>query len=173
MIPLHEDPELFREAVSFTAATKAFNARLIEKDYFCSVLLSYIFTELGEPSGVQRRNLPGKDSRGFYRLSEDLDFMVPMPVESKRAERRRQIEPVKKMLDALPDALPIFNQVEPLKGANESTQYIGVLGYQSLISQQMETIKIEVGLREPLLLPAHESRKPGQSSSIPYQMSQW
>jgi hypothetical protein len=31
----HEDPVLFREALSFTAAETGFTARLIEKDYFC------------------------------------------------------------------------------------------------------------------------------------------
>lgn len=36
---LHEDPELFREAVTFTAAETAFVPRLIEKDYYCTVLL--------------------------------------------------------------------------------------------------------------------------------------
>ena len=95
---------------------------------------------------------------GFYRLSEDLDFMIPMPIESKRSDRRRQVDPVKKMIEVLPEALPIFYQVEPLKGSNESTQYVGVLGYQSLIFHQMETIKIEVGLREPLLLPATKQK---------------
>jgi predicted nucleotidyltransferase component of viral defense system len=151
-VPLHEDPELFREAVRFTSATTAFNARLIEKDYFSSILLNYIFAEMGNLPIFKGGTCLAKVHAGFYRLSEDLDFMVPMPVESKRAERRRQVEPFKKMLETLPGVLPVFKQVEPLKGANESTQHIGVLGYQSLISQQMETIIIEVGLREPLLL---------------------
>jgi hypothetical protein len=39
----------------------------------------------------------------------------------------------------------------PLVGANSSTQYIAVMAYTSLISAQEETIKIELGLREPLL----------------------
>ena len=36
-IRIHEDLNLFREALSFTAAQRAFSAHLIEKDYFCSV----------------------------------------------------------------------------------------------------------------------------------------
>ena len=39
---LHEDEVLFCEAVNFTASRTGFNARLIEKDYFCSVLLAYL-----------------------------------------------------------------------------------------------------------------------------------
>jgi len=156
--PRHEDPEFFLEALNFTAATTAFAARLIEKDYFCSVLLNHIFKKLGALLVFKGGTCLAKVYAGFYRLSEDLDFMIPMPIESKRSDRRRQVEPLKKMIEALPGILPTFRQVEPLRGSNESTQYIGVLGYQSLIYHQMETIKIEVGLREPLLLPASKQK---------------
>lgn len=44
---LHEDADLFREAVNFTAAETAFPARLIEKDYFSTVLLEYLAAECG------------------------------------------------------------------------------------------------------------------------------
>jgi hypothetical protein len=49
--------------------------------------------------------------------------------------------------------LPSFNWEEPLVGRNNSTQYIGTLGYASAMSNQTDTIKIEVSLREPLLTP--------------------
>ncbi len=38
---VHDDSDLFREAINFTAAETGFLPRLIEKDYFCSVLLNY------------------------------------------------------------------------------------------------------------------------------------
>lgn len=39
-IRLHrENQKLFREAIDFTAAETGFSPRLIEKDYYCSVLL--------------------------------------------------------------------------------------------------------------------------------------
>jgi hypothetical protein len=41
-IRVHEDPDLFREAVNFTAAETMFMSRLIEKDYFCTILLRYL-----------------------------------------------------------------------------------------------------------------------------------
>ncbi len=50
--------------------------------------------------------------------------------------------------------LPALKMVHLLTGANNSTQYIAVVGYMSLITGQPETIKIEVGLREPLLTAA-------------------
>ena len=39
---LHEDTALFREAVTFTAAETTFPSRLIEKDYYCTILLDYL-----------------------------------------------------------------------------------------------------------------------------------
>jgi hypothetical protein len=41
-----------------------------------------------------------------------------------------------------------------LTGANSSTQYTAAIGYTSLLGAQEEMIKIEVGVREPLLRPA-------------------
>jgi len=61
--------------------------------------------------------------------------------------------PLKEAVEQLPERLPGFRLIDPLKGANNSTQYIAVVGYPSLIRQQEETVKIEVGLREPLLTP--------------------
>jgi hypothetical protein len=34
-----EDTDLLRAAITFTAAQSGFAARLLEKDYFCSVVL--------------------------------------------------------------------------------------------------------------------------------------
>jgi hypothetical protein len=41
-IQTHEDPLLFREAINFTATQTRFLPRLIEKDYFCTLLLNYL-----------------------------------------------------------------------------------------------------------------------------------
>jgi hypothetical protein len=41
--------------------------------------------------------------------------------------------------------------LEPLRGANASTQYLATLGYTSVLTGSDETIKVEVALREPLL----------------------
>jgi hypothetical protein len=41
----HQDADLFREALNYTAATTKFPVRLIEKDYFCTVLLALFARE--------------------------------------------------------------------------------------------------------------------------------
>jgi predicted nucleotidyltransferase component of viral defense system len=151
-ILIHEDPEFFRSAVTFTAATTGFQPRLIEKDYFCSVVLQY----LAEANGsliFKGGTCLAKVLVDFYRLSEDLDFVIPMQVGSTRGERSREAAPLKVAVDSLPQQLPVFRLDKPLTGANNSTQYLATVQYTSLVSGQSDTIKFEIGLREPLILP--------------------
>ena len=151
-IRLHQDPALFREAVNYTAAATAFPSRLIEKDYFCSVLLQHL---AGAGCGLVFKGgtCLAKVHAGFYRLSEDLDFVIPTPVDASRAERSRRAAESKAAVAEIGERLPGLRVITALTGANDSTQYIGVIGYTSLLGRQEETIKIEVGLREPLLTP--------------------
>jgi predicted nucleotidyltransferase component of viral defense system len=152
-IALHRDTGLFREAVNYTAAETAFVSRLIEKDYFCSVALEYLASRI-DALVFRGGTCLAKVHAGFYRLSEDLDFVIPVPIDSSRAVRRARVTGVREALAALPGKIPAFRIVEPWTGANNSTQYVAALGYTSLLNQQEEIIKIEVSLREPLLVPA-------------------
>ena len=152
-IRLHDDVALFREALTYTAAETGFIARLIEKDYFCTVLLQHL--------AVDRYGLVFKGGTslakvhaGFYRLSEDLDFVIPTPGDASRAERRRRAGASKERVAALGEQLTGLRVITALTGANDSTQYIAVLGYTSVLGHQEEKITIEVSLREPLLRPA-------------------
>src|SRR6266852_6749681 len=88
-IRLHEDPALFREAVNFTAAETGFVPRLIEKDYFCTVLLQYLAPAGGELV-FKGGTCLAKVHAGFYRLSEDLDFLISTPTDASRGERSRR-----------------------------------------------------------------------------------
>ena len=151
-IRTHQDPELFREAVNYTAAETGFPSRLIEKDYFCSVILQHL-AEAGCGLVFKGGTCLAKVHAGFYRLSEDLDFVIPTPVDASRAERSRRAAESKAAVANIAERLPGLRVIAALTGANASTQYIGVVGYTSLLGRQGGTIKIEVGLREPLLTP--------------------
>jgi len=89
-IRFHDDADLFREAVNFTAADTAFAARLVEKDYFCTVLLAHVAAHTGAPLVFKGATCLTKVHADFYRLSEDLDFALPVPVDASRAERSRR-----------------------------------------------------------------------------------
>ena len=152
-IRLHEDPDLFREALRFTAAQSGFVPRLIEKDYFCTLLLDYLSGAAGGELVFKGGTCLAKVNADLYRLSEDLHYTIPVPVDAPRKERSNWAAIVKTALNGLARAIPTFQVVDSLKGANKSTQYLAVVGYGSTLSQQKETIKIEVSLREPLLMP--------------------
>jgi predicted nucleotidyltransferase component of viral defense system len=150
---VHEDPGLFREAVNFTAAQTGFLPRLIEKDYFCTVLLEYLAKE-DAALVFKGGTCLAKVHAEFFRLSEDLDFVIPVPADAARSQRSAQASGLKEAVGALARQLPVFRVAQALTGANSSRQYIASARYDSLLSRQEETIKLEVGLREPLLSPA-------------------
>lgn len=147
---VHEDQVLFREAVSFTAAQTRFAARLIEKDYFCTLALQHLVVQM--PGLVFRGGTClAKVHLGFYRLSEDLDFLVSTPVDATRSERRRGAETLKKVIAAIDKDLPHFRVAADLTGVNASRQYNATIAYKSLIAEREDTLKIEVAFREPVL----------------------
>jgi predicted nucleotidyltransferase component of viral defense system len=152
-INAHEDVALFREAVQFTAAESGFVPRLIEKDYFCTLLLAYLSEAAGDGLVFKGGTCLTKVHSELYRLSEDLDYTIPVAAGTRRPERSRRADQVKSALSKLNKAVPVFRLIETMRGANNSTQYLAVIGYASMLGQQAETIKIEVSLREPLLAP--------------------
>ena len=155
-IRLHEeDPALLREAIRFTSAETGFTPRLIEKDYFCSVVLEYLAAS-GADLTFKGGTCLSKIHGSLYRLSEDLDFSISTAPGSSRADRSRSVIPLRVAVKELPERLPAFSIVDTLRGANESTQYNAGVGYQSLLDSGVEPIRIEVGVREPNLMDAHE-----------------
>jgi len=146
----HLDRAAFVEVVRFTAASTGFDPRLVEKDYFCTLVLEQL-------SGIDALVFKGgtclaKVHAGFYRLSEDLDFTIPIAFDATRGQRRAKIAQVKDALDALSRRQPALRVLEPLSGANVSTQYLATVAYTSLLTGREETVKMEVALREPLLV---------------------
>ena len=150
---LHQDASRFREAVNATAAATGFGTRVIEKDYFCTVLLQYL-APIDGALVFKGGTCLAKVHAGFHRLSEDLDFVIPTPVSASRAERSRRARSLRALLAGIDSQVPGVRLSRQLEGANNSTQYIAVLRYRSLLGDVEDTIKFEVGLREPLLTPA-------------------
>lgn len=151
--PHDEDPDVFREALAYSEATTGFTATLIEKDYYCSLVLQYLFdadTSLVFKGGT----CFSKVYANFYRLSEDLDFIISITADSSRKQRRDEIEPIKRTVEELPKVVPGLVASRAFRGHNVSRQYIGYLEYQSSVIEKQERIKLEVGLHEPLLNPS-------------------
>ena len=147
----HDDEDLFREALEFSAAKTGFPARLVEKDYYCTLLLQYlegVDAELVFKGGT----CLAKVHASFYRLSEDLDFSIPFPTDASRGQRSNRVRGLKSTIQQVEKELSKLRVDKPMTGANRSTQYSTILIYPSALTSETEKIKIEVGLREPLLI---------------------
>lgn len=155
----HRDPDFFRAAVSFTAAETGFSPRLVEKDYFCTLVLRELASS-GDGLAFRGGTCLAKVHAGFYRLSEDLDFLISTAAGATRATRRALAAPWKEVIAGLPDRLAALRVVAPLTGANDSRQYAAEVGYASLLGDEVGSIKVEVSLREQALDPveAREAR---------------
>ncbi|MCX6125824.1 MAG: nucleotidyl transferase AbiEii/AbiGii toxin family protein [Proteobacteria bacterium] len=146
----HLDTEGFRAAVEYTSRTTGFRMDLIEKDYFCSIALACLYTH-DTPLIFKGGTCLNKVHVGFYRLSEDLDFSIPVNHGATRGDRRKAIEPVKVHLASFKTLVPALQLESELAGHNEGRQYTTVFSYMSIVTGKKGTIKFEVGLREPLL----------------------
>jgi predicted nucleotidyltransferase component of viral defense system len=146
----HSHAEKFRAAIEFTALTSGFRRELIEKDYYCSIVLAYLFSE-ETPLIFKGGTCLNKIHVGFYRLSEDLDFSIAVNQGATRGERRKAMEPAKHQFSMIQKTVPTLKIVSELTGHNEGRQYTATLAYQSVVASLPGTIKFEVGLREPLL----------------------
>lgn len=157
LLRAHEDAARFLAALNVTAASTGFAPRLVEKDYICTVLLhdlTCLVDRLVFKGGTCLAKVHGE----FYRLSEDLDFMIPVDVGASRTHRRELARGLKQALGTIEGRLARVRVRQSLTGANRSTQYVATLSYDSVLREAEETVKIEVGLREPLLTPVVRGR---------------
>ena len=156
MLDLHTDARRFRDALEHTASTRGFAALLIEKDYYCTVVLNALASAFQHGLVFKGGTSLSKIHTDFFRLSEDLDFVVSVETSSARSTRRRLIAPIKEHIQAMMGRLPYLRLSKPMHGSNACKQYIGEVSYNSLVTGQEERIKVEVGLREPVLEPVEQ-----------------
>ena len=148
---LHETPAVFREALSFTEAGSGFTQRLIEKDYYCSLILADCKPLFADGLVFKGGTSLSKVHANFYRLSEDLDFAISIPVSTRRPDRRRAAAPIKSHFEKITQRLPAVEVVSPLNGHNECRQYEALLQYASVVTGEHETVRVEVAIREPII----------------------
>ncbi len=151
LINFYNAGDEFSLALSYTAEKAGFSAELIEKDYLCTVVLEYLYSDGNCPVIFKGGTLLAKVYADFYRLSEDLDFTIPIICNASRKQRSNKVKPFKEKLNHIEDKLPLFKIGSPLKGSNESRQYNMELNYQSKASPREGKILIEIGLREELV----------------------
>ena len=89
-------------------------------------------------------------------MSEDLDFSVDnfFFFVTKEMIRRKIASYLRTTVPHILEKLNL-REVSAFRGFNESTQYNGIFGYDSLVGPS-ETIKFEVGFRGDLFFPTRK-----------------
>lgn len=146
----------FLAAVQYTAARFKFLDLLVEKDFLCSLVLKYLYNNLGITLVFKGGTLLSKVHTEFNRMSEDLDFSISIPRDATRNQRSKSIKPVKELLNMINIKLPIFIIKQPLIGHNNSYQYTMELNYRSNLTCSYDKILIDIGMHDELLMPAYE-----------------
>jgi len=144
-----------------TTETK-FSPELLEKDYYLTRILHKIAEKQIKDFVFKGGTCLNKCYLGFYRLSEDLDF-----VYNKDVKNLTKIQ-IKKILDKLRRELfDILNELElktnkelgegwKMLTSKEDPKIIGleiIANYNSLIDNSVQTIKLEVSFRKKLRKP--------------------
>src|SRR5437867_4151145 len=110
LIRFHEDADLIREAVNFSAAENGLVPRVIEKDYFCTVLLQHLAIA-GDALVFKGGTCLAKVHAGLYRVSEDLDYVISTPLTATRAERSRLVAGLREALARIDRQVPGFDVI--------------------------------------------------------------
>jgi len=156
---LHNDKDTFRSVLQETAEEFGFPQRLMEKDYYLTLMLSEIHKELSESLIFKGGTCLNKVYYTYYRLSEDLDFTLRMPSgKITRGIRRKTIQPIKDSILSFAESLDMHIEGFDNAGRNESKQYIYYFTYDSVIVQgkKRQSVKFEIGLRFNPILPVEK-----------------
>lgn len=150
---LHNDKNEFLKILERTSAQTGFPLRLLEKDYYITVVLSKI-NELSKDLVFKGGTCLSKIYYSYYRLSEDMDFTLKLPGNATRTMRSNAMKPIKESIKAFLKEFGMSIEGLDKAGHRESTQYIFYLDYDSVVLSKKESIKLEIGMRFNPLLPA-------------------
>lgn len=150
---LHSNKDEFLKILERTSAQTGFPLRLLEKDYYITVILSGI-NELSNNLVFKGGTCFSKIYYSYYRLSEDLDFTLKLSTDNAtRSVRRNAIKPIKEVIRPFLKRFNMSIQNLDKAGHRESTQYIYYFDYDSAVLNKKESIKLEIGLRFNPLRP--------------------
>src|SRR5260370_33387332 len=99
--PYHDNPGRLLAALRLTESVTGFSARLIEKDYHCSVVLRDLVGLFGQGLVFKGGTSLSKAHTEFFRLSEDLDLGVSISPDGRRSAGRKPAHAFKRPVTAL------------------------------------------------------------------------
>ncbi len=133
-------------AVEFTAAKTGFQPALVEKDFWCSVVLGRLYAAEDCPLVFKGGTLLSKAYVAFNRMSEDLDFTLPTTPGTTRGTRSKRVREITARAEKAAAGL-LRADDKGWQSFNNSTQHRITLWYPSVFGSE-GSIKLEVGQRE-------------------------
>ncbi|MFC1617018.1 nucleotidyl transferase AbiEii/AbiGii toxin family protein [Candidatus Margulisiibacteriota bacterium] len=146
-ILLLTNKEKLKKQLLFTQSETGFSPLLLEKDYYLTVLLIQI-AEASLPLIFKGGTCLNKCYLGFYRLSEDLDFMYDFNAISTRPERRNIFKEIEKNMLNIINLIPDISLINTFK-FNKHQQLQMHFSYESVFGGK-SLIKFEVNCQYPL-----------------------
>jgi predicted nucleotidyltransferase component of viral defense system len=144
-------PELLADLCRETATAEGVEPQLVEKDFYLTRLIWAFAQELGDQVLLKGGTLLSKVDLGFFRMSEDADFVLPgtpSGFRSANVSRMGRVRAAVKALSPMVGATPEFPAGQL---SNKAAHCEWKLNYVSNFGKQ--SVKLEVSIR-PLIQPA-------------------
>jgi len=144
------------------SAETGFSSKLLEKDYHLTRILQRISEKKIKGLVFKGGTCLNKCYLGFYRLSEDLDFVYNQDVKGKtKLQIKKILDGLRRELMGILNELEIKTSKELEKGwkmltSKEDPKIIGleiITNYNSMIDNSVQTIKLEISFRKKLRNP--------------------
>lgn len=151
------DRDRLERVIPVLAEKHRFRQEIVEKDYYLTVILNNVESNLSDKIVFKGGTLLNKIHLNYHRLSEDIDFTYfsPEGLEA-RSKRSRAITPIREKMPDLLKLLELKSKKPEGEGFNNSTQYVFSISYPSFITGKDENIKLEISLRQtPIDKPVH------------------
>jgi predicted nucleotidyltransferase component of viral defense system len=143
-------------------AETRFSSKLLEKDYYLTKILQKISEKKINNLVFKGGTCLNKCYLGFYRLSEDLDFVYNQDVKDlTKLQIKRILDRLRRELFSTLNEIEFKTNKELGKGwkmltSAEDPKIIGleiITNYNSIIDNSVQTIKLEISFRKKLKKP--------------------
>ncbi len=144
------------------SAETGFSSKLLEKDYHLTRILQRISKKKIKNLVFKGGTCLNKCYLGFYRLSEDLDFVYNHNVKGKtKLQIKKILDSLRRNLFAILNEIGFKTNKELGKGwkmltSREDPKIVGlevIITYNSMIDNSVQTIKLEISFRNKLRNP--------------------
>jgi len=151
-----------KEEIRRISVKTQFSLRLLEKDYHLTRILHKISEKRIKDLVFKGGTCLNKCYLGFYRLSEDLDFVYNQDVKNQsKIQIKKILDDLRRILFEILKELGLETNKELGKGwkmltSKEGPKIVGlevITKYNSLLDGSLQTIKLEISFRKKLIKP--------------------